>query len=41
MRTLRWFQFDAERKITSLDDMVLVKENEDDTPSTDDIESVA
>ena len=28
-------------KITSLDDMVLVEENEDDTPSTDDRESVA
>jgi hypothetical protein len=36
MCILRWFQFDAERKIMSLLNMVSAEENEDDTPSTDD-----
>jgi hypothetical protein len=40
MCTLRWFQFDPERELISLDDMELVKENEDDSPSPDDEESV-
>jgi hypothetical protein len=41
MRTLRWFQFDPEREIISLEDMELVEENEDDSPSTYHDESVA
>jgi hypothetical protein len=36
VRTLCWFQFDA-----GLDDMVLVDENEDNSPSNDDEEYVA
>jgi hypothetical protein len=41
MRTLRWFHFDPERGLMSLDNMELVDKNEDDSPATDDEEYLA
>jgi hypothetical protein len=43
MRTQRWFLFFTllKDKIMSLDNMVLVEENKDDSPPTDDKELLA